>query len=139
MNPSIVPIPIHMRVEELPQPRTDMWAFQLCAGVVGVDQPLTVNIETDRTDLPYIGDYISKRGFEDVPTNLLNQFVFMCFGVIEPQLEGTDLAFRNIPDITRFIQVHFLEDEAELLIATLRRQITAGLVVVDAGVGYRIA
>jgi hypothetical protein len=121
-------IPLCMVLERLVHQDDDRIEHELRVGVVGVDQPLVVEIESQFYEWPHVKEYHALGGI-CLPGRLLDTFVFKCFELLAPQLDGMDHAHLWVPDVTRWIEVQFLDAEARVILDVLRRQVTPDLIV----------
>jgi hypothetical protein len=128
MDEQRLPVPVFMTLELVAHHGDDRLEHELRVGVVGVNQPLVVKIESQFYGWPHVKEYQSYGGI-DLPERLQDAFVFKCFELLATQLDGTDHAHLWVPDATRWIEVQFLDAEARVLLDVLRRQVTPGLVV----------
>src|SRR5438132_3849590 len=115
-----LPVPLHMKIERLAHHDDDRLEHEVRIGVVGVEEPLTVVIESDFYAWPRIMDYQTYGGI-DLPLKLLNYFVFRCYELLLTTMGDTEIGEETMPDATRWIEVQFLTFEAETILAELRR------------------
>ncbi len=128
----MAPVPLHIKIEELAHHDDDRLEHELRVGVVGVDQPLTVTIESDFYELPRIVDYQSLGGI-DLPNRLGDALVFACFESVRFQMSDTPFGELTLPDATRWVEIQFVTADAEIVLAELRRHVTPGLYVDEIG------
>jgi hypothetical protein len=121
-----------MKIEQIVHDDDDRLEHEVRIGVVGVEQPLTVIIESDFYEWPRIKDYQTYGGI-DLPMKMLDCLVFRCFELLLPTMGDNDFGEETLPDATRWIEVQFLTSEAETILAALRRHVTPGLYVDELG------
>jgi len=115
-------IPLLMAIEFLKHHDDDRIVHLVRVGVVGMDEPLTVEIESEFYQWPHILTLWTDGGF-DLPQRLQDLFIITCYKALLPTLEFSDIGQIYTPDATVWIQTHFLTQEVEILLEELRRHV----------------
>lgn len=119
-------IPLLMSLELLKHHDDDRMQHQLRVGVVGVERPITADIESDFYKNPRVTD--SWGAALDVSASLEDAFVVACFDMLHPTMDGPAIGEIYLPDATDWIERVFPAADAQVLLAALSRQVTPGLV-----------
>lgn len=122
------PIPLLMSLEFLEHLDDDRMEHYLQVGVIGVDRPITADIESDFYKNPRITN-LHGNGL-DVPAALEEAFLLKCFNLLWPDPCGMGTAIRELflDDATAWIKAKFSTVDAHNLLTALRHQVTPDLV-----------
>lgn len=118
-------IPLLLAIEFLQHHDDDRIVHLVRSGVVGMAEPLTVEIESEFYQWPHILNLWTDGDFA-LPPRLRDLFIIKCYQVLLPTLEFSDIGEIYIPDATAWVEIHFLTSEAEILLQELRRHVPPG-------------
>lgn len=120
-----VGIPLLLAMELVSHGEDDLVRHNLRIGVVGMQEPIDVDIVSDFYQWPRIE---ADNGFDGIllPLKLRHHFIFKCFDAMVDVLGDSNLGEWILPDATSWLEVQFLSSEAATLITELRQHVPPG-------------